>query len=246
MIRTMDGGFLTKIANREDVRPYMGGEGVLDLDPIIGDPVNFAFVDDDLEGGYVFCMLYDGVYEGHTIFPPSAPYRPKVRLIRSCFNYMFTATDCTEIVTKIPDTHEGASRMADMLHFLPGFSRENAWGHGVGVAYRNLPLDRWATTCSTAEEQGHMFHSMLEQAKAAAGSELPVHPDDVIHDRMVGACIHMIRAGNLEKGVRAYNQWALFAGYGIISIVSQQPVVVDVQDALIGITLGELEVLKCR
>jgi hypothetical protein len=125
-------------------------------------------------------------------------------------------------------------------------SIREAWGGGGGVAYLKLTLDTWVGACSTVAEQGRGFHELIEAAKKAKGSTLPAHPHDEAHDRAVGATVSMIKAGNTIKGVNHYNKWAIFAGYAQIELLSEQPVIVDVKDAVLGLRDGQMEVLQCR
>jgi hypothetical protein len=244
LIRTLDGTGLSAVANREDTRPYLGGKGDIDLIPMISNPENFALVDEI--GGYVFYRLYENTYEGHTIYPPEASYKMKWRGVMDAFDYMFTRTDCEEIVTKCPDNNPGAGAMAEKLGFHKMWRREKAWDDEFGVSYRNLPLDRWADLCSTAGEWGRQFHSMIDEAKQARKSVLPEHPEDTTHDHIVGASIMMARRGQVVKGVNFYNRWAMFAGYGPVKMLSEAPVVIDAgEGVIVGIEHDHMEVLQC-
>jgi hypothetical protein len=242
--RTFNGHRFTLIVNQPDVRPLMGGEGELDLIPAALDPKN-VFLEGE-RGGFAVMPLYEGVYECHTIFPSMVNAREVVREMREAMAYMFLETDCQEIKTKVPFVNEGAIHLAKLGGFVEEFHREGAWAGGTGVSYQKLPLDAWARTCSTVAEQGRMFHGLLEARKRANGSELPTHPEDSAHDIVVGTSVAMIKAGNLVKGVNHYNKWAIFAGYGQITIVSENPPIVDIGDAVMGLRNGELEVLQCR
>jgi hypothetical protein len=190
--------------------------------------------------------LYEGVYECHTIYPPLVNAKIVVREMREAMAYMFLQTDCQCILTKVPDVNTGAAHLAKLGGFVEDFYRKDAWTGGGGVSYQKLPLDAWARTCSTVGEQGRMFHELLEAHKKIQNSHLPEHPQDEAHDRAVGAAVAMIRAGNTIKGVNHYNKWAIFAGYAQITLLSEQPVIVDVGDAVMGLRNGDLEVLQCR
>lgn len=243
-MRTLDGTFLTQIANHDNVRPALGGTGEIDLVAAVADPRNFAFQNE--EGGFFFTPVHPGAYEGHTIFAPRSHFKQVLALAAASFEYLFTQTDCDQILTKVPDNNKGAQFMGAKLGFMQDFHRDDAWASGVGVSYQKLTLDRWAVACSTAEEQGRMFHIMLERAKKDFGSILPDHPEDVIHDRAVGACIMMIRAGNVIKGVNYYNCWAIFAGYPQIGLLSEQPPLIDAgEGVIVGMTNGQMEVFRC-
>jgi hypothetical protein len=245
MQRTLDGQFLTSLANDVLVRPALGGEGVLDLMPVVADPNNYALVEDGL-GGFVYLPLYEGVYEVHTIFRRGVSPRKVAALAARSLEYMFVNTLTQAVVTKVPDDNRGADWLVRQCGFSPLGRRNDAWKPGVGITYWKLDLDGWMKACSTLEEWGRAFHGTLERAKIEAGSQLGAHADDGYHDRAVGAAVSMIKAGNTVKGVDTYNKWAILAGYAPAVLVSLQPFVVDIYDAILGLVNGEIEVLQCR
>jgi hypothetical protein len=237
MRRSMDPAFLEGIANREDVRPLIGGIGPVKLGQLLADPQNFAFECD--EGGFIVQRLFAGRYECHTIFVPGKGGRAAIRLMREAQEFMFLQTPCDELVTKVPHENAPADGLARMGGFVQLWENE-------ATSYRNLTLDTWVRTCSTLSERGHAFHDQLEAAKVAAGSTLPIHPEDEAHDRYVGTAVAMITSGNVGKGIDTYNRWAVFAGYAPAALVSVNPVVVDIVDAVVTLRDGQMEVLKCR
>lgn len=237
-MRTFDAAFLNEIANRPHIRPRLDGEGPIDLQPALNLVRNMAFVNE--QGGYVLLWRFEGVYEIHTIFDVQpGMFKECMKLAKKAQEYMFFETDCTELVTKVPPDNPGAGNLARYMGL------QEQWNTG-GTGYCNLPLDRWARACSTARVEGKAFHEAIEKAKELKGSELPIHPDDPVHDHVVGAAVLMIKAGNLAKGLNFYNRWASFAGYGTVTLLSEQPVVVDIQDAVVGLVDGKMEVLVCR
>lgn len=243
--RTLDGTIFTQVANHETVRPLMGGSGYLNLMPAVADPNNYSFMVDE-NGGFIVMPLYEGVYEVHTVYKNNGSALKMVREMKRCRDYMFTETLAEALLTKVADDNAGAIWLAEQCGFQEVFWREAAWSPLVGLSYRKLDLDRWTNICSTLEGQGRAFHEILERAKLQAGSEVPVHVDDAVHDRAVGAAVAMIKAGNVIKGVNTYNRWAVFAGYAPVSIISLQPVVVDIMDAVMGLNNGDVEVIQCR
>lgn len=239
MIRTYDGALLTELANVPVMRALLGGEGDIDLVPAVADVRNYTFLSDVYKGGVMLAPLWPGAYEAHTINEVGASPRAILGFECEVRDYMFRCTDCEELYTKVLDDSKGAGWLT--IHIGFQLVRERN-----GVSYWKLDLDTWARACSTTHEQGQSFHVLLESAKRAAGSALPAHPEDPDHDCAVGAAIQMIRSGNTIKGVNFYNKWAIFAGYGQITLLSEQPLMIDVQDAVMGLNDGEVEVLQCR
>lgn len=246
--RTMEATALNAAANHPDVRPWLGGEGVIDLTATLGDPANVAFADD--HGGFVFQRVGAGAYEAHSMITPAGRGKVSLRGAQAALRYLFTATDCERVMTRVPDGNQAADGLGRFLGFSEIFRRESVWpkaeGSKGGVSYRVLTLEAWLARDPEIANVGHVFHEQLEAAKAAAGSARETHDDEEAHDRLVGATFLMVQAGNAQKGVLFYNMWAAVLGFAPIAILSHQPVIVDVGDAIATVTGDTLEVLKCR
>lgn len=240
--RTMDATFLNEVSNHPEVRPWLGGDGVLDLGALADNPDNVLLETDG--GGWVLHPLLPGVYELHTMFLPEGRGRSYFAAAREALRWMFSATDALEIVTKCPDDNGPARMAASIAGFRERFHRDDAWKPGVGVSYQVFSIDDWFVRDKECLAAGRAFHDTLEAAKTAAGSTLPTHPDDEAHDRAVGAAVLMIRGGNMSKAVAFYNRWAIFAGYATIEALS--PSLVDVRDAIVEVRGDAMGVLKCR
>lgn len=240
----MDATHLNMVANDPEVRPHIGGEGQLDLSDVLADPRNVALQNE--HGGVVFLKQEDGRYELHTMFLRSGRGRQILEFASTSFRYMFTATDCTEIVTRVPEPNKAADSAARRTGFRPIFERRAAWADGSAVRYFWLPFEDWRAQDDTLVAEGHAFHELVEQAKREKGSELPTHPDDEAHDRAAGAAFLMAKAGQPRKAVSTYNRWASLAGYAPLALLSESPPIIDIQDAVLGLRNGALEVLLCR
>jgi hypothetical protein len=239
--RTFDPVFLNTVINHPEVRPFMGGEGYLDATEVVTNPGNYAPVSEG--GGFILICQEPGIYEVHSQFLPEGRAHTR-KAMRAGFDYMFTQTDCERVITQVPDNNRGAAALAKAAGFRLMFRREDT-PRGP-TAFMGLTAEEWAQGNADLEAEGERFHTLLEEAKKARGSELPVHGHDPAHERAVGAALNMIRAGNSAKGVNFYNRWARFAGYAPITLISAQPIVVDVVDAVVGLTDNEMEILLCR
>lgn len=241
--RTMDAGFVNALANRPDIRPYIGGGlEALDLTSVVENPENYVIQADG--GCWVLHALTPGVFELHTLFATEGRGRSYFANARAAIRWMFTHTDAIEILTKCPDDNPGARMAAVLCGFKERFRREEAWHTGVGIAYLALTIDQWCFSDPETRKAGRAFHAALEDAKKAAGSELASHPDDDAHDHAAGAAVLMMRAGNVGKGVVYYNEFALFSGYATIQQTA--PWVVDIRDAIIDAQHGEMTILLVR
>jgi len=244
--RTLDPDRLNEIANDPAVRPWLGGTGALDLGPVIRNPANVALECET--GGYVLENHGAGQYEAHTLFLPEG--RPfAYDLAREGFRYLFSATDCLRVVTKVPAGNIAAASHAKRCGFEPIFSRSAMWPGPDGpedVSFQALTFDAWKGRDTQVAVEGRWFHDALEAAKIAAGSAREIHEDDEAHDRAVGAAVLMFKAGNPVKAATLYNQWAALAGYAPLTVLSLTPLVIDVVDAVVEVASQNMEVLQCR
>jgi len=241
MIRTLDSTFLNMVCNHPQVHPWLGVEGTIDVSGVVGNPANFALVNDG--GGFILGCHEPGIYEVHSQFLPSHR-RETVKAMREGFDYMFTRTDCHTVLTQVPDNNPAAAALAKFAHFRPMFRREDT-PRGP-TAYMGLYIDDWAQDNAALEAEGEWFHDNLNEAKKAQGSELPAHPHDPAHERAVGASVRLVKAGNAAKGVALYNRWARLAGYAPITLLSETPVLIDVVDAVVEWTGQDMEIVLCR
>lgn len=231
--RTFDAAALNDVANSADVRPWLLGEGVIDLTAAVGNPSNVTLQADG--GGFVMLNAGDGDYEVHSIFARGAKTAPAA--MQAGFDYMFTSTDCVRLTTKVPDGNSHAFRLADAGGFKVLF--RNAVS---GVACMELTLDRWVAGCADLEAEGEWFHTRIDEA----ARNLPAHPADAQHDRAVGAAVRMIQRQNVMKGVGFYNRWAAMAGYPGVKLLSLHPPILDMIEAVVAVHGEDMEVLSCQ
>lgn len=234
--RTFDPAFLNGVVNHPEVRPWVSGEGVLDVTGAVTDPSNFALVTDG--GGFILMRHEPGIYEVHSQFLPEGRKHTR-KAMWAAFDYMFTRTDCERVITQVPDSNPAAAALAKVAGFRLMFRREDT-PRGP-TAFMGLTAEEWAQGNPRLKADGEEFHRLLEQAKTTE-----LHPHDAAHERAVGAAMRMVKAGNAAKGVNFYNRWARLAGYAPITLISSQPVVVDVVDAVMGLGPDGMEILLCR
>ncbi len=229
--RTMDAAFLNRVANHPDVRPYIGGEGPVDLAPILADAANYALVTEG--GGWLLQPLMPGAYELHTLIVPKGRGRPFFAAAREALRWMFTRTDALEILTRCPDNNPGARMAATLMGFRERFHRDNAWAPGVGVSYQAFTLDDWMARDRSIEKSGHEF-----------SSSLGINREDEAHDRAMGAAILMMMAAQTAKAVAVFNRIAAFAGY--VPMAAYGPATIGTGDAVLEIVDGAISVLMVR
>lgn len=248
--RSMDVAHFDRIANDPDVRPSLGGGDVpIDLAKAGALEVrNYAFK--TTNGGFLLWALGSGRYDVHSLFLPAGRGPEACAAMREVSAYMFTHTDCTEGRTTVPEGNSAAMALALRGGFEKRFELERMpWtpeGGTVKATFLALTLEKWALTSQAAKVAGHWFHDCLSAAKDQAGSMQPIHPDEAVHDAMVGAVVLMTLGGQAAKAVAFYNAWALTTRYAPIALISKAPVVIDLVDAVVEAGANHMEILLCR
>lgn len=240
--RCFDAPFFNRICNLPEVRPGLGGEGEIDVTATLADERNFALRTE--HGGFILLPHGAGFYSVHTQFAAEGRGRHAIAAMRDGLDFMFTRTDCMRIFSHCPDNNPGTSVFAKMGGAKPWFRKEHdPLGPGTVVSWDVMD---WAVNTPSLEADGKQFHDLLESAKIGVGSELPIHENEPAHDRMVGATVRMCRRGQARKGVILYNLWAAAAGYAPITLLADDPPLVDVVDGIVGLEGGELKVIAIK
>lgn len=241
--RTLDPTFFNYVVNHPEVRPHVGpNDGPLDVSDVVTNPANVCLRNE--HGGFLCEGYGNGTYEVHSQFLPEGRGGPSLQAAMDTERYLFTNTDCHQILGKFPKSNEAIIKFGTKAGYRPLFERDcEVFGPTI---YMAINIEHWAANDQWLDEKGEWFHDRLEAAKIAAGSVLPIHPEDPAHNRAVGAVVHMCFAGNAVKAVNFYNQWARLAGYMPVQLVSLNPIVIDLHDAVIEVGNQDMEILLCR
>ena len=225
---------LNRIMNAEGVKEYMKlPEGVDDLSPLMG---KVLFLAND-HGFLAIERKAPQCYSFHTAILPEHRGRNGYKLARAACEYMFLNTDALELHTFTPFDNPAAKPPKT-------FGFKHWFNNGDGEYYRAHIMD-WAKTAPNLVKWGEFFHDALEEAKLLSGSKVESHEEDKNNNRYAGLSCGMMRAGNVAKGVWAYNQWAITAGYEPVELMSTNPVVVFTGDAMIRVNKNRMEFLSC-
>jgi hypothetical protein len=239
--RTMNATLFNAVCNHPGVRPWLGGEGPIDTAPMLGNPGNYGLFGEG--GGFILVAGPAASFEVHSQFVPEGR-KHSFEAMRAGMDYMFTRTNALQLTTFLPDNNPAARGLALKGGFKEWFRRQN---HPIGPGVQaRIDVDEWIAGTPDLEADGERFHHALEQAKADAGSSLPTHEDDPIHERYVGAAFRMFGRGQAQKAQAIYNRWAGNAGYAQIRLISESPPVVDAVDAIVTLADGDIQVLQCR
>jgi hypothetical protein len=234
--RSADRDRINAVANHPDVRGWVNPmpERDLDLGPAVADPANIM-----LSAGHgvmLFAYLQPGLYEVHTMVEPEGRGAWTLDFVNTCLAWMFCQTGAIELMTRCPKGNLAAKALARTIHGSYQFTNQTGWmrdGQPIPADIYALSIQEWIRTAPSLEARGGWFHDRLEAEFARAGRKEPQHPEDTAHDRYVGAAVEMIFGGQLDKAVIFYNRWAAMAGYVPISLVSRDPVSIDIGNAII-------------
>lgn len=225
---------LNEICNHPDVHPWVANEaGVpVDLSAVIGRPDTVCLLGE--HGGILFQQLQVGLWESHTQVLPKGRGPWALAMANACLHWLFTHTECVEVMTRCPHGNLGAKALAKGVGGVFEFVNPRGWqrdGKAVSADIYSLKIQDWMRNASGLCERGRWFHERLEAEMARHECPLPPHPDDATHDRYVGAATEMFFAGQPHKAVIFYNRWASMSGYFPIGLLSVAPIVVDIQTA---------------
>ena len=193
-------------------------------------------------GVLAFIFQEPGVYEVHNNFLKEHRGRNAFKETFAAIKWMFTRTDCMILHTKVPAFNKAAGLLALAVGGVKDFVRCGVW-NGSDVSYWSLKYADWLKKTPSLIESGRTFHKDLDVQLLDHGVT-DNHPDEDCHDLYVGACIETIRY-QPEKAVTLYNRFARFAGYEPISLVSKDPLIIDIRSAIL-LVEDNFRILKCR
>lgn len=220
--RAFDAAHLNAILNHPRVRPDVAdiSEGDLDLSDRVANTVNVCLVG---QYGAFFCYkYYDGCYEVHTAVLPEGRGQWARDFAEAGARYMFTVTDCTEIMTRVPQGHVAAKALTEAMGFRHQFTTPAVCrfrGQMVPAHIYSLTLQEWSVRADGMEEAGAEFHEWLNRQIADGKA----HDPDPAHNRIVGIALQMALAGMLRKAVVWYNRCAFAGRHAPIALISENP-----------------------
>jgi len=224
----------------------------MELSPIVNDLRNIVLMCD--EGGIIAHWREPGIYEIHTQFTEKYRGVGAVKTIREMVSWLFLNSPAMELQTQVPEVNRGAQALVKAISGRLEFERDGAWIAPSGpcrMDYYTLRYSDWLYApwaMGGLAARGEWFHQRLDNAKRAFFQAPDSHPQDAAHDVNVGATIEMIFAGQVDKALTLYNRFAKFAGYAEVRAISAQPLILDIQDAVVLVDIWKkgFEVLSCR
>lgn len=242
--RSFDADRINKIVNDPSIYRWVKGYalGKLDLSGVVADHDNYLLMGE--HGGVLFCEIQFGMYEAHTQILPAGRGEWAVNTVRAAVHWMFANTGAVEILSKCP--HRKAKALAHAVGLRPDWTVKRGWvidNDPVPADVYAIRVQDWMRDATGLVERGRWFHERLESEYARLGKSEPLHDEEASHNRYVGAALEMMFGGQLDKAVIFYNRWAAMSEYAPVAIVSRNPVVIDIRDALIGVGNQDIRVL---
>lgn len=220
--RTLDGRFLTRVANHPSVRPHLRGEGPLNLVETVSNVANVALETDG--GGWLLIATGPGVYDVHSLFLPEARGGHVRAALRHALCYMFTQTDCTRLTTLLPAENPAARALGRMAGFRPWFQR-------AGDQFSRIELDDWIQASPDCEQAAQRVAVAMDMADPAGL-------------RALGAAVMMWTAGNPIKATHTFNAWATAAGNAPMRLLTLTPALGAIGDVVF--QGANMEAIQCQ
>lgn len=244
--RATDARFINDVVNHPSVRPFVHAPpGPLDLSALVANPNNFVLT--GKHGGLVFVETVPGLMEIHSQVLPDGRGPWALQFAQQCVEWLFCRTRATEVFTRVPEGNVGAMALARACGAKPEQRViQSLSGEPIAVEIYGGRIQDWIRTANSLVQRGKDFHAKLEEKASAAGMKINHHPQDDWHDRHVGAAAGMILGGQPIKGVLYFNRWAAMAMAPPISIVSRDPLILDITDCRLEVQGEDFEVLPCQ
>ena len=225
-----DNDQLVSIMEHPAIKPWVSHDGARSFNPddYTRHPKSFAVM---VEGGcFLVYALEQSSYCVHTNLLPGFRGFKAIQAARKAFELVYLGTDAEQIWTMVPKCNPQAGWFAGAMGFRKQFERAQVWPHAGrkhDMAYFRQDVDDWIQAGHTAP-LGELFHS----ARAEQGAE-PNHASDRVHDSYAGAAWGMFGCRQFEKGARIYNRWGRVAGFQPLTVLSTDPLRVDIHDCIV-------------
>ncbi len=228
--REHDARGVNVILNHPEVRPWVAdtGAGDIDLTPAVENQNNILLMGE--HGAIFWQFIMPGTYECHTQVLPAGrgPWAHKFAI--AVLDWMFTRSNAWEATTRVPRGHIAALALAKSVGFEEEFVAMDPCrfrGRLVPATTLTLSIHKWMSRSAGYATMGSLLHQQMATEALRLGIAVPSHADDLHHDQVAGASIEMVRHGLTVKGIHFYNRWAALSRHRMISLVSSEPLVVQ-------------------
>lgn len=233
-----DARFLNELFNHPEVRPWVAdmGEGVLDLTPVVQNHVALT----GEYGATCYFRVMEGIWSVHTAILPEGRGEWAKRFAAESVGTMFTASDATEILTRVPQGHIAAKALTLATGFRLQFETPpecKFLGRMVPASIYSLTIQDWWLRSEGTEEQGAQFHAWMN-----AQLNGQPHENDPAHNKVIGVSLEMLKRGRHRKAVAFFNRWAMAVHHAPITLINEKPVQIRFDAGILTLAEGQLSI----
>jgi hypothetical protein len=185
-----------------------------------------------------FHQIIPGLYEAHTQVLPRGRGEWSVKLVLSAAHYLFTRTEALEIFTRVPFGSPAALALTKSV----GMRHEMDTQSVLPSQIFRATMQDWLAVAPGLVQRGREFHRKLYAEYDRLNLPVNKHGENDSHDRHVGAACEMILGNQVMKGISWYNRWAAMAFAPAIRVLSVNPLLIDIRDAVLKVEDGGFSV----
>lgn len=224
---------INEIANHPDVLPFVKGatQPPVDLTPAVRNKGNVVLV--GAHGAIFFHQIQLGLYEGHSMCLPEGRGHWMASFARAAMHFMFTRTDCLEIIGRCPNPKVKA--LVRHLGWTKEFVNPNGWmieGKFASADIYAIRLQDWLKTAPGLVERGLWFYDHLN-TELARHKRKPVVYGTEMDCRMAGLAVEMCFYGQTDKATIFYHRYAVLADRQPFRLLAREPVALDIDGVII-------------
>lgn len=170
--RDTTGDLVNRIVAHPEVRPWvLADDQELDFRLLAKDPRVLMLVGEPPVGSIIFVRIVAGVYEAHAASLPQGRGHWMYEMSLDAIRYMFTSTDCIEILTRVMHNYPAAHALARQLEFTERWQCPAFRFRGKDVSYSvwGLTMMEWFPADADQRELilREMYHAGQEQKAKA-------------------------------------------------------------------------------
>jgi hypothetical protein len=135
----------------------------LDLSNIAQNPKGYALIGDPAWGAYIAWAVVEGVYEFHAGIVTEGRGPWAIDFSAAAIQYMFCASDCIELITRLPEGAVGSRALARKFGFRERWSCPETRYRGKTVPYDVVSLTLFDWLPSDDGLRGQVFAEMERQ-----------------------------------------------------------------------------------
>lgn len=217
-----------RLLNHPKVYPWVHGAtvGALDFTGVLSNPNVILLMGQ--HGGIMYERHQPGLFEIHCQCYPEGRGKWMLAFAQACQHWIFTKTECVEVMTRIPQGNEPARALATRAGLEFQFRNPTGWvmrNAVVPADIYSIHVNNWMRDAPGLVERGRWFNSSLVEQAMTIGVKAKAI-DEEPYQRYLGAAVEMILAGQVQKAVVFFNRFAALSSYTPLVVTSAQPLAI--------------------